>query len=234
MNALASTNNGALVGTAAAVLLDMDGTLVLSEPVHHRAWKKFFHRWEIDVDDLDYQRTYMGRRAADVIAEVPGPWTGTDIAAAIAEMNDYALLSTDAVQVVAGATALIEQFHADNTPIAVVTSAGTDWAERVLSDVLGVRSLVDIVVSAADVVVGKPSPEGYFKACQLLGVPPKSCLAFEDSPAGVAALTAAGVAQIIGVTTTSNAEQLRAAGAHWTVPDLAPNGIRDLLGAAGA
>jgi sugar-phosphatase len=71
------------------------------------------------------------------------------------------------------------------------------------------------------VAEGKPSPEGYLLACKRLRVPPGDCAAVEDSPSGVRALVAAGVGTIIGITTTSDAADLRDAGAHRTVADLA-------------
>src|SRR6185503_3092971 len=66
-----------------AVLMDLDGTLVFSEDVHRRAWQAFFDTWSVAVTDADYEQHYMGRRPSDVIAGVPGPWTGTDAAAAL-------------------------------------------------------------------------------------------------------------------------------------------------------
>ena len=50
--------------TPAAVLLDLDGTLVLSEHIHRRVWQRFFDEWRLEVDDRDYARSYRGRRAA--------------------------------------------------------------------------------------------------------------------------------------------------------------------------
>jgi sugar-phosphatase len=130
---------------------------------------------------------------------------------------------------VPGAAELLARLHDDGTPTAVVTSAGTRWADAVLDDVLQLRHVVDVVVSADRVRVGKPSPEGYLLACELLEVRPDTCLAFEDSPSGVAALVAAGVERVVGVTTTSEPARLRDAGAAWTVDDLTPRTIRETL-----
>jgi sugar-phosphatase len=219
----------ALAGSAAAVLLDMDGTLVRSEHVHRRAWKAFFAHWGVEVADVEYERTYMGRRVSDVLTQVPGPWSGVDSSGVLEEMTGYALAAVDSVQMVPGAAELLARLHDDGTPTAVVTSAGTRWADAVLDDVLQLRHVVDVVVSADRVRVGKPSPEGYLLACELLEVRPDTCLAFEDSPSGVAALVAAGVERVVGVTTTSEPARLRDAGAAWTVDDLTPRTIRETL-----
>lgn len=205
-----------------AVLLDLDGTLVLSEGVHRRCWQHFFDHWGVTVDEREYRRGYMGRRPADVIREVAGPWAGSDAQAAVRAMTGVALGLVAEVGIVPGAVDLVRLFGDLGVRTAVVTSAGRDWAERVLADTLGIRELVDVVVSAGDVALGKPSPEGYLAACAALGVRPADCLAFEDSSSGVRALVGAGVRNIVGVATTAPPGELTARGARWTVPDLHP------------
>ncbi|WP_432139635.1 MULTISPECIES: HAD family hydrolase [unclassified Streptomyces] len=213
-----------------AVLLDLDGTLVLSEGVHRLAWQAFFDSWGVTVNDSDYERHYMGRRPGDVIAAVPGPWTGTDVAAVLSAMTAFTLEHADGIEAVPGAAALIQQLRV-KYPVAVITSAGAPWAQHLLDKVLGVRHLVDVVVTSEDTTAGKPSPEGYLKACAALRARPEHCLAFEDSPSGVHALVAAGVRDIVGVTTTAAATDLTSAGARWTVPDLTSARVRGVRGA---
>ena len=78
------------------------------------------------------------------------------------------------------------------------------------------------MVTAGDVVDGKPHPAGYLLACTRLGVEPATTLAAEDSTAGIAAAAAAYVGQIVGVTTSRPGAELLAAGAHATYADLRP------------
>lgn len=203
-----------------AVLFDLDGTLVRSEHAHRVAWQALFDHWATDVDEAEYARTFMGRRARDVLAEVPGPWTGTDPERSLALLRDHSRHAATMVEVVPGAREQVAALHDAGTPVAVVTSAGAAWAEQVLGDVLGVRHRLSVLVTAERVARGKPSPEGYLLACAELGVDPGRCAGVEDSPAGVTALVAAGVGRVLGLTTSSPAEVLRAAGAHTTAPDL--------------
>ena len=77
-----------------------------------------------------------------------------------------------------------------------------------------------MVVTADDVVDGKPDPTGFRLACERLGVDPAAALAAEDSVAGVRAAVAAGVGQVVGVTTTHPATELTEAGAMTVVEDL--------------
>ncbi|MFG3309689.1 HAD family hydrolase [Streptomyces wuyuanensis] len=217
-------------GRCEAVLLDLDGTLVLSEEVHRLAWQAFFDTWGVMVTDADYEQHYMGRRPNDVIAAVPGPWTGTDAQAVLSTMTAFTLEHAGSVKVVPGAAALVRRLRV-KYPVAVITSAGALWAQHLLDKVLGVRHLVDVVITAEDTTAGKPSPEGYLRACAALRARPEHCLAFEDSPSGVRALVAAGVRDIVGVTTTTTAADLTRAGAHRTVPDLTCASVRDVHGA---
>jgi sugar-phosphatase len=214
-----------VIAPGSPVLFDMDGTLVLSEHVHRRVWERFFADWRLDVDEATYARTYLGRRAGDVLAQVDGPWRGTDLHSVLAGLAAHSHELAGEVEAVGGARDLVRELHRRGHRIAVVTSAGREWARRVLGDVLGLADALELVVTAEDVSVGKPSPEGYLTACRLLAVDPACCTAVEDSPSGVQALAAAGVGTIIGVTTSSPAAELRGAGAGLTVPDLRPEAL---------
>jgi mannitol-1-/sugar-/sorbitol-6-phosphatase len=205
-----------------AVLLDMDGTLIRSEHVHRAIWQRFFTAWQVEMDDERYADAVMGRRARDVLAHLPGPWTPDDLPGVLASLDADVDAAAREVTVVDGAVALIRELAARGHRLAVVTSGGRGWAERVLGDVLDVRDALEVVVTAEEVEVGKPSPEGYLTACRRLGVAPAGCAAVEDAPSGVRALVAAGVGRIVGVSTTSSATALRAAGAMEVVPDLRP------------
>jgi sugar-phosphatase len=213
-----------------AVLLDMDGTLIRSEHVHRAVWERFFAAWQVEMDDERYAEAVQGRRGADVLAQLPGPWRPEDVPAALAALNADVDASAREVTVVDGAVALVRELAARGHRLAVVTSAGRGWAGRVLDDVLGVGDALEVVVTAEEVEVGKPSPEGYLTACRRLGVAPAGCAAVEDAPSGVRALVAAGVRRVVGVTTTTPAAALLAAGATTTVPDLHPARALPALG----
>lgn len=207
-------------GAAAPVVFDLDGTLVLSEHVHRRAWFRFFDDWGARIDEQTYRSRFVGRRAADVLPEIDGPWRDTPLDELGRGLAGHAAALVGEVRPVPGATALLTALSARGHRIAVVTSANRCYAERVLDRVLGAVALVEFLVTAADVTRGKPDPEGYLTACRRLGADPAGCHAFEDSPSGVAALVAAGMGTIVGVCTTLSPAELLAAGAHRTVPDL--------------
>ena len=202
--------------TPAALLLDLDGTLVDSEPVHRAAYRAFFEARGWDEPDLTL---FTGRRAEDVFAAEPGPWAGHDLDALAAEVTALVDVS-GAPEPVPGATSLIEAAHRLGVPVAVVTSAGPAWTHQAIEGPLDSRGLITLVVTADDVVDGKPDPTGYRLACERLGVDPAAALAVEDSPAGIRAALAAGVGEVVGISTTHDASELTDAGAVKVVEDL--------------
>ena len=147
-----------------ALLLDLDGTLVNSEPIHREGYRVYFAAKGWDVPDLSI---FTGRRALDVFATEPGPWSGLDPRTVLDEV--LAHVPDEDPAPVAGARELILAARTSGTPTAIVTSAGPVWVERSLGSLrLGLDS-VDLVVTALDVVAGKPDPEGYASAAARLG-----------------------------------------------------------------
>ena len=207
------------LGKVDAALFDLDGTLVDSEPVHRAAWRSFFDARGWQVSDETYASHFVGRRGVDALRSGDGPWRDEDPEELLAEMRAHQESVKVEPDVVPGAAELVRSVHASSVPVAVVTSARRAWVDEAL-DYLGVADLVSVVVTGQDVTAGKPDPEGYLTACDRLGVSPASVAAFEDSVPGVTAAAGAGIARVIGVLTTSNAEALRAAGAHHVVDTL--------------
>ncbi len=201
-----------------ALLLDLDGTLVDSEPLQREGYRRFFAARGWDAPDLSL---FTGRRAEDVLPTVDGPWRDHDPRAIALEVTR--LVPRDlAPDPVPGAGELIRTASARGVLVAVVTSAGPAWVRQAVGDGLGLLDLVDVVVTADDVVDGKPHPAGYLLACERLGVDPATTLAAEDSVAGVEAAVAAAVGHVVGVTTSKRGEELLAAGAHAAYADLVP------------
>jgi sugar-phosphatase len=201
-----------------ALLLDLDGTLVDSEPLHQRGYEAFFAHKGWELPDLSI---FTGRRALDVFASQPGPWAGLDPQAVVDEV--LAHVPDEAARAVPGAADLITAARAAGVPVAIVTSAGAAWVERSLVESLRLElDSVDVVVTGRDVVDGKPHPAGFALACEKLGADPADALAAEDSPAGVRAALAAGVRRVHGIRTTHAEHELFGAGAVAVHDDVRP------------
>ena len=202
-----------------AALFDLDGTLIDSEPLHRAAWESFFASRGWEVSEETYTAHFVGRRGSDAFRSIDGPWSHEDPDELLAEVLTHLATVSTEPGVVPGAAELLRRVHGAGVPIAVVTSAVRRWADEAL-EYLGIADMISVVISAEDVTVGKPDPEGYLQACARLDVQPDHVMAFEDSTSGVAAAVAAGIVHVVGVLTTSRADALRAAGAHHVIDDL--------------
>ena len=209
----------ALAGPGAGLLLDLDGTLVLSEETHRRAYRRYFasRGWTVDDDVL---ARFSGRRADEVFPTLDGPWRGEDpvalTTAVLGTLAELVAAGERPVEVPGASDALAAAARA-GLPTAVVTSARREWTAGVL-DALGAPAVR--LVTAEDCGHGKPDPEPYRRGAEALDLPPGGLVAFEDAPAGVASARAAGVGLVVGVTTSLSADALLAAGADACGPDL--------------
>jgi sugar-phosphatase len=168
---------------ARGLLFDNDGVLVDSDTSVRSSWS----RWAVDhdLDPTAVLAAVPGRRAADTVALFVAP---DDVPTSVEEVTRYELEDADATVAVPGAVDLVGQL--DDVPWAVVTSGVRPLASARLR-AAGVR-LPWVVVTAEDVRAGKPDPEGYLRAAELLGVDPAACLVVEDADAGITAGRAAG------------------------------------------
>ncbi|MER7011345.1 HAD family phosphatase [Saccharopolyspora sp. NPDC000359] len=179
----------------AAVLFDMDGTLVDSEKL-----------WTIALDDYAAHRggaltdatreamvgSNMTRSMRMLLTDVGIPATEVEVGAAASWVAErMAELFADGLPWRPGAPEALRQARALGVPVALVTSTIRSLTEMALGT-LG-RDTFDLTV-CGDEVDGrnKPDPEPYLKAARLLGVDPAACVAIEDSPTGVASAEAAG------------------------------------------
>ncbi len=181
-----------------AVLFDMDGTLVDSTASVVRSWVRLAEENGISVGTLQAAAGH-GRPARDIVADLFAP-AGRE--AALRRITHLEITDVDGVVALPGAA---EALRASGARGAIVTSCSADLA-RARQQAAGIP-VPAVVVTADDVVRGKPDPEPFLAAARTLGVDPSRCLVVEDAPAGLAAGRAAGMTTL-AVTTTHTAEQL--------------------------
>jgi sugar-phosphatase len=202
----------------AGLLLDLDGTLVDSEPVHQQAFRLFFADRDWDVPD-DVVRQFAGRRAAEVFPSLDGPWRGEDPRALTAGVMAATRRTTVEPVPVPGAAELLLACERVGLPVAIVTSARRDWVAEVVR-MLGGEPGAVAMVTAEECEHGKPDPEPYRRGAERLGLVPAHLVAAEDTPAGIASALGAGVGRVVALTTSQPADRLLGAGAHETAADL--------------
>jgi len=174
---------------ARAALFDMDGTLVDSTAVVETIWRSFADRFGLDRAMI--LASVHGVRAEDSVRRFAPP--GSDVAGIVAELNAYELEHTEGTVEIPGAVAFLAALP--RTRVALVTSASPALAAGRLA-AAGVPS-PDVVVTADDVLHGKPAPDGYLAAAERLGVVAADAVVFEDAEAGVRAGLAAGMRVVV-------------------------------------
>lgn len=187
-----------------AILFDMDGVLIDSAPAVERVWRK----WALEhgVDPAYAIQQAHGRRSVETIRAV-APHMDAELENVKVEQME--IEDKEGVTALAGAAEILRELPA--VRFAIVTSATRPLAMARL----GYAGLIvpKNMVTADDVINGKPSPEPYLKGAALLGVAPADCLVFEDTPAGVAAARAADM-RVVALGNTYPAHELQAADAR--------------------
>ena len=186
-----------------AILFDLDGVLVDSTRSVDRQWRNWAERKGVDGDKVI--AIAHGVRTIEVIRYVA---PHLDAEAEVREIESREADDHEGVNVMPGAADLVRTIPQGRW--CVVTSGTRLLASARLQ--FGGLPVPEVLVTADDVVNGKPHPEPYLKGAKLLGVAPKDCLVIEDAPAGIQSARAGGM-KVIGITSTYPASQLSAADA---------------------
>ncbi len=176
-----------------AVVFDMDGVLLDSEPLHHLVVNELLAEHGVRVDDALYRR-YLGTTLEDTWSDLIRRFALPGTVADYRGRYDAAILEAYRRHAVPapGAVELVQGLRARGLKLGLASSSRTLWVETALAR-LGLATAFDAIVTGDMVRRGKPDPEIYLLAAHRLGVPPERCLAIEDAPAGVAAARAAGM-----------------------------------------
>ncbi len=168
----------------AAFLFDMDGTILTSTAAAERVWGRWAAGMGLDVEK--FLPTMHGRRGIDTITALGLP--GIDPAVEAEKILRGEIEDVEGVLPIAGADAFLAALPPERW--AIVTSSPIELAKRRL-EAAGIP-VPRYIVSAEDVTIGKPHPQGYILGAERLGVRPHDVLVFEDVPAGIQAGEAAG------------------------------------------
>lgn len=170
-----------------AVLLDMDGTLVDSDPAVERAWRFWAGEYGVNADAA--LAIAHGSPAQDTVRRMLPHLDEGEVATAAARQLAVQYDDLSDVRATTGADELLAVLARLDLPWAVVTSADARLAKARLATA---RIDPPVLVTVEDVTAGKPDPQGYLRAAELLGVRPGRCLVVEDAEVGLRAGRAAG------------------------------------------
>jgi beta-phosphoglucomutase len=204
-----------------AAIFDMDGTLVDNMSFHSRALIEVTkRRLGIELSVERSEREFAGVKNAEILAIIAGRHVDATEAALWSEEKDarYRELYGPHLGLIRGARELLTRLRQAGLGVALASAAPIGNRDFVL-DGLAVRCLFDQIVGQEDAARGKPAPDLFLVAASRLGLDPSVCVVFEDAVNGILGAQAAGM-QAVGLTTVCDDEELRAAGACWTMPDL--------------
>lgn len=210
-----------------AILFDLDGTLVNTDPLHYKVWQDVLKDYGLEIDQTFYDTRISGRLNPLIIK---------DILPNLSETENYQLAEykearfrelASELKPVAGLDKILAWTEECNLKRALVTNAPPKNVELMLS-VLGLTETFNPVVVAEDVGVAKPDPALYRMALNLLDIAPEQGLAFEDSPSGIRSAVGAGILTI-GIASTHEPLALLSAGAFNVVPDFTDEQVWNLL-----
>lgn len=174
-----------------AIAFDFNGTLSDDEPILCGIFRALFDELGCPLSEKAYYESLAGLSDEAIVAT----WLGEDypqIGAVVAErIRRYRSQVADGATINESTREAV-RYAASRTQLAIVSGAALEEIVPVL-EAAGIEQLFTAVISSDLVVHGKPSPEGYLRAVELLGVSAEGVVAFEDTEAGVASATGAGI-----------------------------------------
>ncbi len=190
-----------------AFIFDMDGVLTDNMRFHADSWVELFK--DYGLEGLDAQRYLVetaGMKGLDVLRYFLDPNISEAEAEHLTELKDflYRVKSRDLIKPMAGLSEFLDAAASRDIRLGIGTGAGP----RNIDYVLGLLSLTDkfqAIVNPTHVRNGKPHPDIFLRAAELLEVAPSACIVFEDAIPGIEAARKAGM-KCVAVTTTNRAE----------------------------
>jgi beta-phosphoglucomutase family hydrolase len=238
-----------LPDTVHACLFDLDGVLTDTASVHTKAWKAMFDAFlkehaEKNGEEFvpfdagkDYReyvdgkkredgvRSFLASRDIEIPEGDPDDPADADTIYGLGNRKNDAFQKTlhdDGVKVFDGSRRYLEAVAAAGVAAAVVSSSANT---REVLEITGldrfIQQRVDGVTLREEHIAGKPAPDSYLRAAELLEVPPSEAAVFEDALSGVEAGRAGNFGFVVGVDRVGQAEDLKRNGADVVVTDLA-------------
>jgi beta-phosphoglucomutase len=200
-----------------AILFDLDGTIVNTDPIHYQVWQKMLLSYDIQIDETFYKSRISGRLNPEIVKDILPQLSATAGEKFADEKEAVFRQFASHLQPLPGFAELIAWTNIHQLKRALVTNAPRLNAEFML-EVLEIQQDFSTVVLADDCIAGKPDPAPYQVALNKLGIKADQAIALEDSPSGIRAAVGAGI-RTIGITSTHNPQVLLQEGAFMAIPD---------------
>jgi HAD superfamily hydrolase (TIGR01509 family) len=181
-----------------AVIFDMDGLVLDSEPTYVFAWRQAAAEFGTDLDDA-FTQNLFGRQAEDVeraVADKIGNGFDRQHFLSLATQFWQAHVTASGIAAMPGVEALLAKLNAEAIPYALATNSEAAYAQQCLSLAL-LAPHFPLAITRDQVVAGKPAPDLFLEAARRLDVPIEHCLVLEDSVTGLLAAQRAGAMPVL-------------------------------------
>lgn len=175
-----------------AVLFDMDGLMIDSEPLNFKAWKKVLKKYDIHLKKDEYNQRYVGIPDKDGTEDLVARYSLSVSAEKLSQTKRklYTRLLQTKLVPQPGLIDLLISLHKVGYKTAIGSGSSLEEIQMVIKG-LAIYHLIDSYCSAEEVNKGKPAPDTYLELAKRLDVDPAECLVLEDAPPGVQAAKAA-------------------------------------------
>lgn len=184
-------------------LLDFTGTLVNTEPLHHRSYEAALAEIDISFPRYEiYRKMYEGKTAKDIFIDILSTsQVHFDIDTLVDKRRDVykQLLLDGIVSITDGAVEFLHEAKKRNIKLGLVSTSRREEMQQILAS-LKLQDIFDITLAREDVDRGKPDPQGFIKALKEAGNLPEESVAFEDSKNGFEAVNKSGIEKCFGIT----------------------------------
>jgi len=178
-----------------AVLFDMDGVIIDSEPLHHKAYHGMFKEVGISVSDQLYE-SFTGQATLHICKQLVNTFqlkqAPQELVAIKRRIFKDLFFNDPELDLITGVLALIKDYHKNGLTLVLASSASMTTINNVFTR-FHLDQYFKAKLSGADLKASKPHPEIFIKAAEASGFKPSECMVIEDSTNGVKAAHAAGI-----------------------------------------
>jgi len=178
-----------------AVIFDMDGVIIDSEPLHHIAYYKMFNDVNIKVDN-DLYESLTGKSTLNVCKQICTIFNLKEAPESLVALKrkhfEYVFENDTNFDLIKGVLDLIKDFHANGLTLILASSASMPSINRIFKR-FNLEQYFKAKLSGADLKASKPHPEIFIKAVEASGYNKSECVVIEDSTNGIKAANGAGV-----------------------------------------
>ena len=190
-----------------AFLLDLDGTLVLTDDIYFNVWKKILIRYNIKITDEIFRKYIQGNNDQHINNTL---LKSIDVETKVISMLKDKLFieNISKIKLIDGVINFLKHVKMNGHKISIVTNCNKNVAYEI-TKYTGIINYIDFIISASDVKNGKPNPEPYLTAMERYNINSSKCFIFEDSKSGILSGKQSNPKALVGIETIYNSDELQ-------------------------